>query len=120
MDEFFKELIEIFPEEVKMKTHHNLFQTLCKANARKPCTDFMYGAIPYLEKISMKDEEFFTSADKPALLSSMNIEKIWTPELSQNTKNAIWNYIKSFFVIGINVVDMPKETLPLVNFIINN
>ena len=120
VDEFFRELIEIFPEENKIKVNYNLFQTMCKTNVRKSCNDFMMGSIPYLEKIAMRDEEFFTGIDKPSLLSSMNIEKVWTPELSQNTKNAIWNYIKSFFTVGIKIIEMPPETLGLINYIISN
>jgi hypothetical protein len=119
VDEFFNELIEMFPDETKIKVHYNLFQTMCKTNAKKPCNDFMIGSIPYLEKIAMKDENFFLSQDKPSLLSSMNIEKLWGSGISENTKNAIWNYIKSFFVIGIKIIEMPQETLPLINFIIN-
>ena len=65
MDEFFNELIEIFPEESKIKVNYNLFQTLVKSNIRKPCSDFMLGSIPYLEKIAMRDENFFTGNDKP-------------------------------------------------------
>jgi hypothetical protein len=120
MDEFFNELIETFPEESKIKVNYNLFQTLAKSNIRKPCSDFMFGSIPYLEKIAMRDEEFFTGNDKPSLLSSMNIEKLWTPDLSENTKNAIWKYIKTFFTIGVKVVQMPPETFGLIDFIINN
>jgi hypothetical protein len=120
MDEFFNELIDIFPEESKIKVNYNLFQTLVKSNIRKPCTDFMHGSIPYLEKIAMRDEEFFTGEDKPSLLSSMNIEKLWTPDLSENTKNAIWKYIKTFFTIGVKVVKMPPEKFQLIDFIINN
>ena len=120
MDEFFKELIEIFPEENKIKVQYNLFQSVSKVNMRKPCNEFMNGSIPYLEKIAMRDEEFFTGKDKPSLLSSMNIENIWTPELSQNTKNAIWKYITTLFIIGNKVVKMPENTIPLIDFIINN
>jgi len=29
VDEFFRELIEIFPEEKKIKVQYNLFQTIC-------------------------------------------------------------------------------------------
>lgn len=120
VDEFFKELIEIFPEESKIKVNYNLFQTMCKTNVRKPCNDFMFGSVPYLERISMKDDSFFLSDDKPQLLSSMNMERLWTPDLSENTKDAIWRYIKTFFTIGIKIVEMPRETIPLINFIINN
>ena len=119
MDEFFNELIEIFPEEPKIKVQYNLFQTLCKTNIRKPCNEFMLGSIPYLEKIAMKDEDFFVSSEQPKLLKSMNISKLWSSEISDNTKDAIWRYIKSFFIIGIKVVQMPPESLALVNYIIS-
>ena len=119
MDEFFNELIEIFPEEPKIKVQYNLFQTLCKTNIRKPCNEFMLGSIPYLEKIAMKDEDFFVSPEQPKLLKSMNISKLWSSGISDNTKDAIWRYIKSFFIIGIKVVQMPPESLPLINYIIN-
>ena len=119
MDEFFNELIEIFPEEPKIKVQYNLFQTLCKTNIRKPCNEFMLGSIPYLEKIAMKDEDFFISPEQPKVWKSMNISKFWTSELSDNTKDAIWRYIKSFFIIGAKVVQMPPESLPLINYIIN-
>jgi hypothetical protein len=120
MDEFFRELIEIFPEESRVKVNYNFFQTICKANAKKPCKEFMLGSIPYLEKIAMKDEAFFTSYDKPKILSSMNIQNIWTSDLSENTKEAIWKYIKTFFKIGVNVIEMPSETHGLISYIINS
>jgi len=119
MDEFFNELIEIFPEEPKIKVQYNLFQTLCKTNIRKPCNEFMLGSIPYLEKIAMKDEDFFISPEQPKLLKSMNISKLWSSDISDNTKDAIWRYIKSFFIIGAKVVQMPPESLALINYIIS-
>jgi hypothetical protein len=120
MDEFFNELIEIFPEESKIKVQYNLFQTLCKTNIRKPCNEFMIGSIPYLEKIAMRDEEFFIGVEQPKLLKSMNFNNLWLSGLSDNSKNAIWKYIKSFFIIGSKAVEMPQETVPLINYIINN
>ena len=119
MDEFFNELMETFPEETKIKVNYNLFQTLASTNIKKPCNEFMIGSIPFLEKIAMRDEEFFTGKEKPPLLRSMNIEKVWTSELSENIKNAIWKYIKTLFTIGIKVIKMPDETIPLIDFIIN-
>jgi hypothetical protein len=120
VDEFFRELIEMFPNQTKIRVNYNLFQTICKANMRKPCNDFMFGSVPYLEKICMKDETFFTGKDKPSLLSSMNIENWWTPELSENTKDTIWKYIQSFFTIGIKIVDMPPDSQEMIKYIIEN
>ena len=119
IDEFFLELIEIFPEETKIKVQYTLFQTLIKANAKQPCVKFMTNSIKYLEKIAARDEEFFKSADKPGILQSMNIEKLWTDDLSPVTKNAIWRYIQSFFTIGIKVIEMPPETHAIIQYIID-
>jgi len=118
VDEFFTELIEIFPEENKIKVQYTLFQTIIKANAKKPCADFMIGSIPYLEKVALRDEDFFIGENKPAILEALNIKNIWTPDLSQVTKNAIWKYIQSFFVIGVKIIQMPPETHNLLNYII--
>ena len=119
VDDFFKELIEIFPEESKIKVQYTLFQTLSKTNVKKPCNDFILNSLPYLEKIAMRDESFFTSPNKPNLLNSLNIEKLWTDDLSINTKNAIWKYIQSFFTIGVKVIQVPQESIPLIEYIIN-
>jgi hypothetical protein len=119
VDEFFRELIEIFPEESKIKVQYNLFQTLSATNAKKPCNDFMMNSLPYLEKIAMRDEDFFKSPNKPNLLNSMNIEKLWNDNLSVNTKNAIWRYIQSFFTIGVKIIPVPEESMPLITYIIN-
>ena len=119
VDEFFSELIEIFPEENKIKVKYTLFQTLVSANAKKPCTEFMKNSIPFLEKIAMRDEQFFLGKEKPGFLDTLNIEKIWTPDLSPVTKDAIWKYIQSFFTIGVKVVEMPPETHQIINYIIN-
>lgn len=119
MDEFFRELIDLLPDQPQINVQYNLFQGLCKTNIRKPCSQFMLGAIPYLEKIAMKDENFFLSQDKPILLTKLKFDTIWV-ELSDNNKDIIWKYIKNFFVVGIKAVEMSPETLPTINFIINN
>jgi hypothetical protein len=120
IDEFFNELIDIFPEENKIKVQYTLFQTIIKANAKKPCFEFMTKSAPYLEKIAMRDEQFFINTeDKPPFLEALNIEKIWKSGISENTKNAIWKYIQSFFTIGIKIIEMPPDTHEIINYIIN-
>ena len=118
VDEFFNELMEIFPEEQNIKVKYTLFQTIAKANVKKPCMEFMTKSIPYLEKVAMRDEEFFVGDDTPLLIQALNVKKLWTPELSPVTKQAIWKYIQSFFAIGVNIVEMPPETHSILEYII--
>jgi hypothetical protein len=110
--------MEMFPKENKIKVKYNLFQTLCKANIKKPCTDFMTNSVKYLEKIAMRDEQFFIGENKPGFLESINFTSLWN-ETTDDTKNVMWKYIQSFFVIGIKVIEMPPETHGLINYIIN-
>jgi hypothetical protein len=119
VDEFFNELIDLFPEEPKIKVRYFLFQTIAKANSKKPCMDFMVNSMPYLEKIAMRDESFFNAPDKHPIIEAMNIEKLWNSGISENTKNVMWRYIQTFFTIGIKIVEMPPETHDLINYIIN-
>ena len=119
MDNFFNELINIFPEEKKIKVNYSLFQTVYKANAKKPLTDFMSMIIPYLEMIAMRDETIFTGEYSPDILKKINFERLWNDDLSVNTKTAIWNYIKTFIEIGFNVVETPVEKHELIKYIIS-
>ena len=117
VDEFFNELMEIFPEEQNIKVKYTLFQTLAKANVKKPCMEFMIKSIPYLEKVAMRDEEFFTGEDTPNIIQALNVKNVWN-DLSPQTKQAIWKYIQSFFAIGVNIVEMPPETHSILEYII--
>ena len=117
VDEFFNELMEIFPDEQKIKVKYTLFQTLAKANVKKPCMEFMTKSIPYLEKVAMRDEAFFTGEDTPNIIQALNVKNVWN-DLSPQTKQAIWKYIQSFFAIGVKIVEMPPETHSILEFII--
>ena len=118
VDEFFTELIEMFPNENKIKVRYALFQTVSKTNVKKTCRDFMYGSVNYLEKIAMKDGSLFTGADKPNLLNEMNFDSLWSSGISENTKEVIWKYIKTFFTLGIKIIEMPPQTHALIKYII--
>jgi len=67
----------------------------------------------------MRDEEFFLGENSPDIIKA-NIKSIWTPDISETTKNAIWKYIKSFITIGNFIVEMPHETQNVINYIIHN
>lgn len=119
IDEFFIELILFFPNETKIKAKHLLLQTMFKTNVKKVCNEFMYGSINYLEKIAMKDETFFSGKDKPDLLNELNFDVLWS-DMTTNTKETIWKYIKTFFMIGVKVIEMPPETIGIINYIIHS
>jgi hypothetical protein len=119
VDEFFNELMELYPKNNNVKVKYNLFLTISAVNIKKPAIDFMNRVVPYLEQIAMRDEEFFLGENSPDIIKA-NIKSIWTPDISETTKNAIWKYIKSFITIGNFIVEMPHETQNVINYIIHN
>ena len=48
---------------------------------------------------------------KSDFLNSINIDKLWTDELSPATKGAIWQYIQTLVILGTTINSIPQETL---------
>ena len=119
LDEFFNELISIFPENNLIKVRYSLFQTIIKINVKKPCIEFMEGVLPYIEKIAMRDEEFLTSENTHPFIKQLNLNQTVIKELSDNTKQSIWRYIQLFITIGSKNVETPHEVHDIINYIIN-
>lgn len=120
LNDFFTELIEIFPENTNIKIRYVMFEALIKVNVKQPCIRFMDGIIPYLNQIVSKDILFFTENDTHNFIKNLKIDKNSIIGLSENNVNAIWRYIISFIRVGINIVQIPEETHAVIEYIINN
>ncbi|NBS68517.1 hypothetical protein EBT31_06335 [bacterium] len=116
MEQFLEELVQTFPEEGAIKKYQASFEVMRKANARLCMEEFMKSIGPYAHYISQKDETFFLEhSDEIEFLKELNLKKIWTPELSQNTKDAIWQYLQSLYffgsMLGTLMSALPADTL---------
>ena len=121
MDDFFNEMIEMYPNETRIKVNYSLYQTVCKASYKKPINDFMVDVVPYLEQIAVRDDIIFTGDNQPPFLKKMKFERLWNSDsMSPGTKIAIWKYIQKFIELGSNVVEMPFETHELIKYIITS
>ena len=112
MGQFLTELRQTFPEEPKLKTYESNFNMMKKMNPRKIVEIFMDSIRQYQDKIMSQDEDFLVgNSDKIEFLKDLNIGKWWTAELSANTKNAIWQYLKTLVTLGNLIMSIPKDTL---------
>ena len=109
MQEFLNELIETFPNEKSLKVQLNAFQTLKKTNSKKVIDLFMSNITPYTEYIANKDETIFEKDID--FLKKINIQKWWTKDLSENTKNAIWQYLNTLVMLGTTIKTIPQDLL---------
>ena len=112
MDQFLNELRQTFPEEKAIKKYQTSFDLLRKSNPRKCVEGYMSEAGKVQDKIMNKDESYFLDDDnQKGFISELNIRKHWTPELSQNTKDAIWQYLQTLFILGTTITMISQEAL---------
>jgi hypothetical protein len=112
LDHFLSELVLTFPEETAIKSQHTKFELMRKSNPRK-CVDlFMAGTAPISDRLMQKDETLISDAAIPAI-SEFHIETHW-PTCSDNTKNVVWQYVTTLYMLGVTITSLPADTLSMI------
>ena len=114
MSQFLMELHKTFPEEKGLKKYITAFEMLKETQPKKVVESFMENITPYADKISARDESFFL-ADSTTIefLKPLNITTCW-PSASEGTKNAIWQYIQTLYMLGTTITAIPSDTLAMI------
>ena len=115
MEQFLTELERTFPEEKAILKYKTSFDLLRKSNPRKCVDGYMTTITPHQAKVMAKDESLLSEDSEAAsLLSDLNIRKHWTPDLSQNTKDAIWQYLQTLYILGTTITMIPPDALGMI------
>ena len=109
MTQFIDELVPTFPEEQALKKGKATLDIMKSANPRAVVDYFMKATAPYQARIMSKDETLFT--EDVDFLGGIKMNGLWTPDLSDGTKGAIWQYLQTLHILGTTVNAIPKETL---------
>lgn len=105
MNQFIGELNHSFPDEPS-KTGMN-------------CQEYIKLMAPWSNQLSAKDPAFFCEENKFA--KDLGLHIIWKREdCSDATRNAIWQYISSLYMIGTTMSMFPPETLSMIESIAEN
>jgi hypothetical protein len=112
MEQFLEELVHVFPEEPAMKKYRNAFEMLRKANSRACMENFMQNITPYSKQVMAKDASFFL--DNPDVFTDFKLSNIWTADLSDHTKDAIWQYLQTLYILGNTISALPENTLNMI------
>jgi hypothetical protein len=115
MEQFLSELALTFPEEAAMKKYQAKFELARVASPRLTLDVFMKGIAPFTAMIMSKDEQFFKNhlAEIP-ILEEMNMHECWNDDVSSATKDAIWQYIQTLYILGTTISMFPPETLSMI------
>ena len=108
LQQFLLELETTFPEEKAFKKYHTSFDIMRAANPRKCVDAYMKTASKYSNQIMQKDDSFFSE------FSELPISSYWNDDLSDTTKNAIWQYLQTLNILGMTITTIPAEMLSMV------
>lgn len=112
MNQFIDELVLTFPDVKTFKKYQSSFMVVRRTQPKMALKEFHSSVSPYSEKIMKKDETFFTDdADNIEFVKELNIKSIWKPDLSETTKNAIWQYLQTLHILSTTIQSLPQETL---------
>lgn len=115
MSQFLVELHKVFPQEKGIKKFMAQLELAKTTNPRLVVDGFMKGITPYSDKISNKDESFLLNEiDKIDYLKELNLKDNWNDSLSTNTKDAIWQYLQTLYMLGTTITAIPAETLSMI------
>jgi hypothetical protein len=108
MEHFIDELALTFPSETKIKVYKSSFEMLKKTNPRKVLMVFMEHVGPYADQIMNKDETLMLDANNP-LNQELNLKSVWeTPDITANTKEAIWAHLNMLLMFGTTINSIPS------------
>ena len=96
MGQFLGELASTFPDE--------------PPKTGVDCPTFMKQIASWTPRMTARDEAFFSEDNE--FVKSINLHAIWKREdCTENTKQAIWQYLQSLYMIGTTMSMFPPETL---------
>jgi hypothetical protein len=96
MQQFIGEISRTFPDE--------------SPKTPVSCATFMKDIAPWIPQMTARDDAFF--CEENACATSLNLHTIWKREdCSQATKQAIWQYLSSMYMIATTLSMFPAETL---------
>jgi len=116
MEQFLTELARTFPEEPSVKKYSTSFELLRKTNPRKCIDLYMKTSSKSSDNIIQKNPNFFLEMEK---VMGIDLLKFWTDDLSENTKDAIWQYIQTLYLLGTTITSIPQEALSAIEDVAN-
>jgi hypothetical protein len=107
MGQFLDELVATFPEEEAFNAAQAAPRT------RQTFDSFMKQIGPFSTQLMAKSPDFFT--DQNEFVKGLGLEKVWATDApSAATRDAIWQYIQTMYILGNTINMFPPETLSMI------
>jgi hypothetical protein len=105
---FIEELARVFPEQRDVATFLAGFDAFVMLAPTQPLDTFLEALSPHASLLMAKDAALFESIRFPGL----DFHGMWTSEgVTDGTRDAIWQYLHTLYLLGTTVKSMPPEVL---------
>ena len=112
LDEFISKMVATFPDQTKLVGYYRAFKVAKIYKEELPLQIFMGGCLRFKEQITNRDEEFFKNRDTfvsgcsncSSFGQDTGLVEYWD-RTSDVTKNSIWEYVQTLFVLGEIVIN---------------
>lgn len=126
LEEFINKMIIQFPQETKLKSYYSAYKVTKMYDKTMPIKIFMGGCLQFSGQIKSRDTEFFAKRkgfiDKLQKASSFSddigLVNYWE-NLSDSSKNAIWDYVQTLFVMGEMYINKDTSIIQKINSVYN-
>jgi len=107
---FLTELVEVFPDEEgigKVELFLATFDTVTSADNKLALNTFMDTMSPYADDIGSKNPDLFQKAELPG---GFSLGHLWD-KATENTKEAVWQYLEMLLLLGTTANAVPDDML---------
>lgn len=107
---FINELIVVFPEykESLTKNYNDILENN-KSNSDIYVKEYMSITKKINSKLASKNDTLFKSTEELILLRDIDFRNLWAKDINDKTRENIWKYLQTLYVIGKKVVGDDNE-----------
>tara|TARA_Y100000389_G_scaffold41227_1_gene35912 strand:+ start:1454 stop:2062 length:609 start_codon:yes stop_codon:yes gene_type:complete len=110
LQEFLDDLKGTFPEEKAIRTMIMKFEAGTTANNRMALNSLMPHLTKHAQMISSRNEQLFLDPNNN-VIPDIDLRKLWMSDISDNTRNVIWNYMNTLLMLGTTISSLPQNML---------
>lgn len=118
---FLNELVTIFPE-YQENINSNYGDVLNQDTIKSDIyvKEYMDNVSPYHSVIAQKNNQLFLGEQELRFLRDIDFRDLWTKDLSESSRENIWKYLQTLYVLGRKIVASDDDVNEMLNQLNSN
>ena len=118
---FLGELVTIFPEyKEKIDCEYSEVLGAESLTVDTYVKEYMDSVTPYHSDIAQKNDKLFLGENELRFLRNLDFRELWTKDLSDSTRENVWKYLQTLYVLGRKIVASDDDVNEMLNELNSN